>query len=295
MPELPEVETVARQLKTKISGHKILDIDSNWPRLIKDINLTTLKKEVIGSIIETVERRGKYIIIKLSSKKYLIIHMKMTGNLLVSNCLKIKNKNSAKKEGRGCKEAFLNLINEKHIHLYLSLDKRKTLLLHDVRKFASLRLMNNEEKISFFSKLGPDAINKDFTLKYLSKKLKKSRKNIKEFLLDQKIIAGIGNIYASEILFSSKINPLRIANRITTKEINKLYVNINKILNKSILLGGTSFSDFKNIEGKEGNYYKKLKVYKREENKCFFCKNSIKKISINNRSTFYCPKCQKRK
>lgn len=284
MPELPEVETVVNELRSSISGHKILDVNSNWPNQIKNSSAEDLKKEISGTVIESIKRYGKYIIISLSGEKNLIIHLKMTGSLLISLCGDKQN----------CRKDELGKLNKKHIHFSLFLDKGKTIYLYDIRKFASIRLINSVETFKFFKKiLGLDALSKELTPKYLSEKLKKSNLSIKRALLNQKIIAGIGNIYADEILFASKINPLKISKRLTLREINNIYKNMNIILKESIKKGGTTFSDFQNTRGEKGNYFKKLKVYKREI--CSNCHERIKRIKINERSTFYCPNCQKGK
>ncbi len=292
MPELPEVETVVRGLKAKISGHKIMSVFSDWPNIIKNTELNNFKKQITGLLIEEIKRHGKYIIIELSGQKNLIIHLKMTGNLIVSHCFEIKNNKLKIKSSFDCPDTFIDNRNKKHIHFSLGLDKNKIIIFYDIRKFGSVRLLDRKKTDIFLETLGPDAIDKNLTLEKFKNILKKSNQTIKKTLLYQKNISGIGNIYADEILFLSRINPKTKASLIKNSEFKLIFMAMRKILNQAIEMGGTTFSDFKNTEGETGNYYNFLKVYQRENKPCNLCQTNIKRTSINNRSSFFCPKCQ---
>jgi len=296
MPELPEVFTIVQDLKTKISGHKILEVDSDWPSLIKEPDYKRFKKEIKGLFIEDIIRRGKNIIILLSRKKALIIHLKMTGHPLVSTCWEFTRGKLKKKDLEECKE--LDSIDKdpqnRFVHVGFTLDKGKSLLLSDLRKFATLKLVEKSKIPSLFSDLGPEAINGDLDFKKFKEVLKNQKKAIKKVLIDQKIIAGIGNIYSDEILFGANIHPLKPANTLLPEKIKKLYTSMKKILNEAIQKRGTSISDFRDTAGEKGLYGNYRKVYRKEGEKCpKHCGGNIKRIVLNGRSAHFCPECQK--
>ncbi len=296
MPELPEVFTIVEDLKTKVSGHKILEVDSDWPSLIKEPDYKKFKKEIKGLFIEGIKRRGKNIIILLSRKKALIIHLKMTGHPLVSTCWEFTKGKLKKKDLEECKE--LDPIDKdpqnRFVHVGFTLDKGKSLLLSDLRKFATLRLMDVSKIDEFFKKLGPEAINGGLDFKKFKEILGSQKKAIKKVLMDQEIIAGIGNIYSDEILFDAKIHPLKKTDTLTLKELKKLYSSMKKILNEAIQKRGTSISDFRDTAGEKGTYGNIRKVYRKEGENCpKHCGGIIKRIVLNNRSAHFCPECQK--
>lgn len=293
MPELPEVETVVRGLRTKISGHKILEVNSDWPKLVKEPNYDQFRREIKGLIIEKIERRGKNIIIYLSQKKSLIIHLKMTGHPLVSTCWEFTKGGLRKKIAEECKE--LDTIDKdpqnRFIHVGFVLDKGKNLLLSDVRKFATLKLVDESKLRELFQDLGPEALSLNF--KKFKEILANQKGIIKKVLMDQSIIAGIGNIYSDEILFEAKIHPKKHTNSLSDKELKRIYGVMKKVLSEAIKMRGTSISDFRDTAGSKGLYGNIRRVYRREGEKCpKKCGGVVKRIAIGSRSAHFCPNCQ---
>ena len=187
------------------------------------------------------------------------------------------------------------ILPKKHNHIEIIFSKFK-IIYNDPRRFGFFKILNNAHEFKlYFNKLGPEALSDDFNIKYLKKNLKNKKKNIKNLLLDQKFVSGIGNIYANEILFYSKINPKKKALKINYKEINQLLKFSKKVLNLAIKFGGSSIKDFKNTKGSMGEFQKKFKVYEKDNEKCprKKCSGKIIKIFISNRSTFFCNSCQK--
>jgi formamidopyrimidine-DNA glycosylase len=285
MPELPEVETVVRDLRAKIIGYKIVDFWTEWEKSIKS-PLSKFKKEIIGNKIEKVERRGKNILVYLEKKWVILIHLKMTGHLLFKNIKTGKNK------------YFQDKVNQYIRHIwYLNKGKEKvTLEFSDMRKFAKIRLIKEEEikKDLDLGRLGVEPLEKEFTIDFFQNIIKtKLKRNIKVLIMDQNLIVGVGNIYASEALFKAKINPNRKAGSLNKKEIANLYQAIVEILKKAIEMRGTTDSDYRDSSGAPGGYQKVLKVYNREGEKCFGCDGMVKKNKIGQRGTFWCEQCQK--
>jgi formamidopyrimidine-DNA glycosylase len=285
MPELPEVETVVRDLRAKIIGYKIVDFWTEWEKSIKS-PLSKFKKEIVGNKIEKVERRGKNILVYLEKKWVILIHLKMTGHLLFKNTKTRKNK------------YFQDKVNQYIRHIwYLNKGKEKvTLEFSDMRKFAKIRLIKEDEikKDLDLSRLGVEPLEKEFTIDFFQNIIKnKVKRNIKVLIMDQSLIVGVGNIYASEALFQAKINPNRKAGSLNIKEISNLYQAIVEILKKAIKMRGTTDSDYRDSSGAPGGYQKVLKVYNREGEKCFRCDGIVKKNKIGQRGTFWCEQCQK--
>ena len=292
MPELPEVETVKRGLEKKLKDFVIEEIEilrSSTIAFPKD-NIEFLKG-VTKSKVGKWQRRGKYLIANLekyskSRKKnfnpnninngYLIIHLRMTGYF-----------NWLKTIKPPCKHTRVRFF-----------DKNKNeLRFVDVRSFGQIwwiqKGLNPKEIINGLGSLGPEPLGKDFNFKYLRKEFSKRTKTIKSVLLDQTIIAGIGNIYADESLYEAKISPFREAKSINDEELITLKDSIIKVLKKSIGSGGTTFSDFRNIEGNNGDYSMQANVYRRTGEKCKICNNLIQRKKLSGRSTHWCNFCQK--
>ncbi len=288
MPELPEVETIVRQLNKEVTNKKIKAVFCFTQTILKNISCSSFKKEITEQIIEKIERKGKNILIYLSNKKIILIHLKLTGHLLIGD-YEIKNNQLIPKEDQ------LKDPNNRFIRLAFLLNDNRFLVLSDLRKFAKILLLKPEELEKELQSLGIDPLSSDFSLTNFKNLLTKKKGAIKKFLMDQKYISGIGNIYSSEILFEAKIHPLKKIERLTDKEIKNLYNAIKKILLKAVEYQGTSAKDetYRNLYGEKGKYEKFLKVYQREGQKCLNCGQIIKKIVINNRSTFFCPNCQK--
>lgn len=276
MPELPEVETVVKGLRPIVEDKIITDVEIRVEDLIgyPEDNIDKFKEELIGSSICAVDRRGKYIIFELDIDKNMIIHLRMTGKLLVSEVEKYR---------------------DKHTHVIFSLDDGQEIRFNNVRKFGRIYLIDPDhpEQAGGFAELGPEPLSEDLSLEKFKKLFENRRGIIKSLLMNQKFIAGIGNIYADEILFLSGIRPDRTADTLTDMEKEKIYFNMRDILKKGILYGGTTFSDYVNAFGQEGSFQVELRVYQKEGEECFKCGAPIEKTKIGGRSTYYCPKCQK--
>ena len=277
MPELPEVETSKRYIKHYLLNSKIINIQTNIPKLRWRIN-PDINFFFNNTIILKVSRIGKYILINTSNKSSLIIHLGMSGYLSI-------------------KEANYKKI--KHDHVIINFEclngENKSLIFNDQRRFGHIDFQYTPSLKQHFliKKLGIDGLSKNLKFEFLNAILKKKTINIKNVLLDQKIICGIGNIYASEILFYSKIHPLKKVNHLRKDEIKSLLFNIKIVLSKAVLDGGTTIKDYKQPNGKVGYFKQKLKVYGREKLKCYDCSSIIFKLNINKRATYICPECQK--
>jgi formamidopyrimidine-DNA glycosylase len=303
MPELPEVETTVRGLKNKIIGRKIDNIWTDWPKYFKDKTEKEFKKCVVGKTVKKVERKGKNILIYLSGDIILLVHQKMSGHFLIGKWIRNKNFKNIKdneiwKNEKWIPEDLGSKFGDKKnkfIRLVFFLDNGDMLALSDLRRFAKV-ICGKKDNIlnSKHLNLGPDPLNKEFKFSDFKKILKSKNKKIKNLLLDQKLISGIGNIYSDEALWRAKIHPLILSGKISDKKIKVLYEEIKKILKKGIKLKGTSIDDFRDVLGNKGKYGNELLVYQRDGEKCFRCGKKIEKIKVGSRSTRFCPKCQKK-
>ena len=286
MPELPEVEIVKQSLKKKIKNKKIIKV------VVRNRNLrfklqSDFEKNLTNRTINQISRIAKYLILIFDNHKYCIIHLGMSGTVHLIN----KNQET---EMTNLSFYQSKILPKKHNHIEIIFSKFK-IIYNDPRRFGFFKILNNEYEFkSYFNKLGPEALNDNFNIKYLKKNLKNKKKNIKNLLLDQKFVSGIGNIYANEILFYSKINPKKKALKINYKEVNQLLKFSKKVLNLAIKFGGSSIKDFKNTKGSMGEFQKEFKVYEKDNEKCprKKCSGKIIKIFISNRSTFFCNSCQ---
>jgi len=286
MPELPEIEIVKRSLFKKAKKAKIINVIINNDNLRYKIS-KNFPKKLIGEKIISISRRSKYLIFHLK-RKLLLAHLGMSGKLLFMR----------KRDKSMFKTSFyydLNII-EKHNHIYFILNNSYILVYNDVRRFGFFKLYNFTKlnKIPFLNKLGVEPLGKQFNKKYFKNISKRRRRNIKNLLMDQTFLSGLGNIYVNEVLFMTKINPSRECNSLNDNEIKNLISNIKKILKKSISQGGSSIKNFQNALGKDGNFQQFFHVYGREDKNCsrISCNGKINKIIISNRSSFYCNKCQ---
>ena len=287
MPELPEVEIVKQSLAKKIEQKKIKKV------IIKNRNLRfkipqKFEKLLQNKIIKKVTRFSKYLILNFSDGSFCLIHLGMSGTI---HLIKKNNLN------KFTNVSFYNSpsLAKKHNHVEIQFKDLKV-IYNDPRRFGFFKFIyNRQELITRFSHLGPEPFFKNFDLKYLLKYFLNKKKDIKSFLIDQKFVSGIGNIYASEILFLSKINPTTYAMKLSKEECKKIITFSKSVLNKAIQRGGSSIRDFKNTSGEIGNFQKEFKVYQRENLNCprSKCTGKIKKIFISNRSTFFCNTCQK--
>ena len=286
MPELPEIEIVKRSLFKMINKAKIIDIKINNKNLRYKIP-NTFSKHLIGEKILKISRRSKYLIFHFK-KKLLLVHLGMSGKLLL-----MRNRDNTI-----FKTSFYydsNVLHN-HNHIYFILNNGLVLIYNDVRRFGFFKLYNTTQlnKIIFLKKLGLEPFSKKFSIKYFEKFVQNRKKNIKNLLMDQTFVSGLGNIYTNEALFMSKIKPLRICKSLNKNEMKNLIFNIKKILKFSISKGGSSVRDFQNTLGKSGNFQQFFHVYGQKNKNCsrISCKGKIKKITISNRSSFYCNRCQ---
>ena len=287
MPELPEVEVVRRSLSDFIIGLKIKKvriINSNLRfRISKNF-----KKSIEKQVIKSISRRAKFLLINLQNNKVILIHLGVTGKIFIIN----KKRKSALVTSFYYEKKF----KKKHNHIILNLNNSIDLIYNDVRKFGFIKVFDSD-KIhlnSHISRLGPEPLSDKFNYIYLRKKIVKCKKNIKNFMMDQKYISGLGNIYVNEILFKSSIDPRKLTNKLSNNQVEQIVFNTKQTLRASIQLGGSSIRDFNSITGKNGNFQQKFMVYDRHNKNCRkkTCKGNVKKIYIGNRSTFFCDKCQ---
>jgi len=292
MPELPEVETTVRELKNKVLSRTFVDIWTDFKKMIKKPkNFQSFKKQLIGKKIHSVERRGKNILIFLSGNKVLLIHQKMTGHLLFGKWKRVRGKWLSQIAG----PLFTDPDN-RFLHFIVFFDNNKHLALCDQRKFAKVELWDKKEleNCTAFRNLGSEPLKKNFSFgKFKIALAKRKRGKIKQVLMDQKVIAGIGNIYSDEILWESKVNPFQELSNLSPSELYRVYRAMRRILKKAIKLKGTSTSDFRRTSGRKGGFQDARKVYRREGEKCFRCGANIKRKKIGNRSAHFCPQCQK--
>jgi len=272
MPEIAEVETVRRVLKNKILNKKIVDVKIMYPKMI-ETNIDDFKKNIINNSFTDILRKGKWLIFELNDY-YLLSHLRMEGKYFIKD---------------------INKEIIKHEHVIFYFDDNTTLRYHDVRKFGKMFLVKKNEinNVKELAKQGLEPNDIRLTSSYLLDKFKNKSLPIKSTLLDQSIISGLGNIYADEVLFDAKINPLKQAKKITKEEANNIINSAKEIIDNAIKCGGTTIRSYTSSLGVKGNYQDFLKVHKRENELCEICKSKIIRIKINGRSTYYCPKCQK--
>ncbi len=291
MPELPEVEITVRGLNKKVLERTFVDVWTDFEKVIKKPkDFEEFKKGLKGKEIQKVWRRGKNIIFDLSDNLNLLIHQKLTGHLLTGNW-KMKNGN-----WKPSKNKFLQERVNNYIHLMFWLDKGLMLALSDLRKFAKVELWDSKKlrESKEIKSLGLEPLAKDFSFEKFKKAFSKRRKGkIKSVLMDQTIIAGIGNIYSDEILWKARIHPLKDVSKLKDKDLRKIYHEIKKILTRAIKFHGSSVSNFRDTEGRKGKFDQLLNVYRKEGKKCPRCGTIIRKIKIAGRTAHFCSNCQK--
>ncbi|MBU4332446.1 bifunctional DNA-formamidopyrimidine glycosylase/DNA-(apurinic or apyrimidinic site) lyase [Patescibacteria group bacterium] len=287
MPELPEVETIARDLNKKIKGKKFKSVEVRGAKLVK-LSIKQFQREVTSQKVKQVGRRAKLILIELDSNKVLLIHLKLTGQLIFRDKF---GKLTA--GGHPVPRGLVNLPN-KFTHIIFKFSDGSHLFFNDLRKFGWMNIMSKSEVKSFLdSEFGIEPLNKGFTLEKFKQILaQKGRQNIKKVLMDQKNIAGIGNIYADEACFYAGIRPTRLVRTLKHEEIKKLEQGIKKILKAAVALRGTSVDTYVDASGRQGGYTSHLKVYGRGGERCKRCGGTIKKIKLNGRGTHFCSECQ---
>lgn len=266
MPELPEVETIKNDLQKVITGKKIIQVEINNPKVIREPAPLAFKKSLEGQTVKNILRRAKLLIFELSNGRDLTVHLKMTGQLVYPG------------GSQGSRVAF-------------HLSGGRILDFNDQRLFGELRLVRDWKKLKFVQGLGPEPF--DLTFADFKDMLSKRKTKIKPLLMDQSFVSGIGNIYAAEILFRARINPQRPAQSLTRAEKAALHKEIKNVLNSAIKHGGSSVDDYVRVSGKPGDYARFHRVYGRGGKPCFVCRSPIKKITQGGRGTYFCGKCQK--
>jgi len=299
MPELPEVENLRRGLEKKIVDQKILSVKVSKPKLvwgkgnfrkISKIKVKEFELGLTGEQFSKIERRAKNLIFRFKSGKILLIHLKMSGQFVYKS-----NKGDKKIIGGHPIEISETQLPNKHTHIIFKLQKGN-LYYNDTRMFGYLLYYPNIKRFeeeNHFALLGLEPFDKKFTIKYLREALNRKRGKIKSVLMDQKVVTGLGNIYADESLFEAKIHPERPAHLINKSEAEHLYKVIQRIMRRAIKLGGSSVATYRLLDENRGNYAREHKVYGKEGHKCSRCGKTLKRILIQNRTTIFCPNCQR--
>ncbi len=274
MPEIAEVETVRNTLKTRVLNKRIKSVDVYYEPMIES-DLELFKKDLVGESFIDIKRRGKWLIFE-TEHYYLLSHLRMEGKYF------IKDKSD---------------IKDKHEHVIFTFLDNTTLRYADTRKFGRMNLILKQDldNTECIKKQGLEPGDKKLTSDYLLQKFKNKHIPIKTALLDQTIISGLGNIYANEVLFYARINPIKEACKVTKKECERICNGAKEIIREAIEMGGTTIRSYTSSLGVTGRFQQNLKVHKREGEKCLVCGTIIENIKVGGRSTYFCPKCQKEK
>lgn len=273
MPELPEVETMVRDLQDKILDLRVEQVKVFDARVLKDMTTAQFVRRMRGRSFRSVRRRGKGIIIELDNARYLFVQVKMTGYFVYGPQLRKKDESSETK-------VVFRLSNGQYLNY------------NDQRLFGWLYYVERLDEVPYLTTIGPEPLESAFTLSEFSDRIHQKTSPIKTLLMDQHFIAGIGNIYASEILYASRIHPERRANTLDEKQIRRLHRSIVCILSEAIKSRGTSMRNYRDSSGEKGNFMSQIKVYGRKDEKCPSCTESIQRIVQGQRSTFFCNHCQ---
>ncbi len=273
MPELPEVETVRRTLEHLVVGKEIRDIDVYYDKTIRNVDIDTFKNRVVGTKINSMKRFGKHLVFDLGEYS-IVSHLRMEGKYYIKNTLEERNK---------------------HEHVLFYFTDGETLRYHDTRKFGTMDLILTKDLLSKppISKIGYEPFDHNMTKEYLFKKLSKKNIAIKKALLDQSILAGLGNIYVDEVLFRCKFHPTKNTNTITINDCELIIKHSIDVLQKAIDLGGTTIKSYTSSLGVTGLFQNDLFVHTKAGEPCVICNTIISKIKVGGRGTYYCKKCQK--
>jgi len=279
MPELPEVETIKEDLRNVIKGKRIKKVEIRLARAIKNTSGRRFIQELKGDTFKSLSRRGKYLVFSLKSGQSLVIHLGMTGRLIHSKA-----------------DEEMSDYNKRFNRVIFTLSDKEILRFVNMRGFGGIYLIPEGElkKFSRLTDLGPEPLSRKFTPQVFKNLLKRHKARIKPLLLNQQFLTGLGNIYASESLYWARISPLKRADSLSNKEIKRLHSAIQKVLLGAIASHGASIdASYVDAKGRKGSYQFKLKVYRREGENCLRCGGMVKRIKQNNRSTYFCPECQK--
>lgn len=275
MPELPEVETVVRQLERHLKRRTILTVETHIPRLRKALDADKLTADCVQQRIEGLYRRGKYFVVELSGETALLMHLGMSGS---------------------CRIRPADEPAAKHEHVVFALDNGESWRFSDPRRFGVVQSFDNRVDKwppPELASLGPEPLDDDFHTAYLFRATRKRKPAIKPLLLDQRIVAGVGNIYASELLFRAGVRPGRAAWRVTRSECERTVAATKEVLAEAIAAGGTTIDTYENVDGEAGRFDRELRVYGRTGEPCLTCRTLIKQQIHSGRSTYYCPSCQR--
>lgn len=309
MPELPEVETVVRQLNLVLVGRGIQDV-----KVLREKSARSDLEELVGRRVVGVSRFAKNIVVELenneqktrSNEIYLLVHLKMTGQLVFDENNQLSNSNFQRKGNRVVgghpSRDWVGELPSKHTRIVLTFEDGSKLFFNDQRVFGWMKTVTSDELRVKREKLPPDVVDEEFTLEYLSGVLKRSGRAVKLVILDQSKMGGMGNIYVCDALWRARIKPQKKAYRLTRIETKRLWESMRFVLSQGIELGGASYSNFVDTKGLGGKYQEHFLTYDREGEKCkrrspdgdrFICGGVIKKIKLGGRGTYFCPKCQK--
>ena len=286
MPELPEVEVLKRSLQKKIRFLKIIRIRI-YNRNLRYKVPYSINKNLKGRVVNNISRISKYLIFHINFSKKLLIHLGMSGTI---HLIKKKNKNNT-----NASFYHSSYLPQKHNHIEISFSNNIKMIYNDPRRFGYLKLLKKNYLLTKpIINLGPDPFSYKFNLKYIKNFIYKKKINIKNLLMNQTFVGGIGNIYANEILYYCKLRPTKTVNQLSKKNILNIILQARKVLNKAIIFGGSSIRNFKKTDGVPGNFQQNFKVYGKNNVQCprHGCDGYIQKILVCSRSAFYCPKCQ---
>ena len=270
MPELPEVETIKSQLIPLVVGRRIQSVEFLWQKILLTPSVEEFNQRVEKRLIERLDRRGKYLILCLDNGDALLVHLRMTGSFLVGED---------------------NTLPNRHVRAVVHLDNGLKMFFVDPRKFGKFQLLSGDS--SALLKLGPEPMSDVFTEQRLTAILDGKKSPVKALLVDQSMIAGIGNMYADEVLYEAGIHPLRLASSLSSQEIIRLHGAIKRILKEAIDSGGASVSDYFHPDGTKGKAQESFKVAHRSAKNCFVCGRLIERIVVRQRGTCFCPNCQR--
>jgi formamidopyrimidine-DNA glycosylase len=287
MPELPEVETVVRQLEPEVEGHRIEQLEVLDPRWSRPLPPEELGAAVSGSTIEHLGRRGKYILMGLDGERTLVMHLRMTGNLILREGEEMLDPS----EGRRLYENERST-EERHLRARFALDDGRELWFTDPRRFGEAFLLDDSQLEARFAKLGIEPFSPEFTAKALGEMAAGRKAPLKSFLLDQSGVAGVGNIYADEALFRAELHPLSPAGSMKPEHLEALRDGVVAALEAGIDAGGSSIDDYRDSRGEKGSMQDEFLVHTREGEECLRCGSTIVRIVVGGRSTYFCPSCQ---
>jgi formamidopyrimidine-DNA glycosylase len=269
VPELPEVETIANYLRRELTGRRVSSVWIGWSKIVDRPSPEQFHQRLTGAVLEGCERRGKFLVFPLSTGQCLILHLRMTG----TPCIK---------------HAAAGPDN--HTHAVFVFGDDLSLHYRDVRKFGRFYLV--DDSLEVLSNLGPEPLGEEFSVEWLTHQLSSRRAGIKPLLLDQRFVAGIGNIYADEALYRAGIHPRRLASDLIPSEAIRLHDGIRSVLREAVSAGGSTLQDFRSPRGETGEFQHRLSVFRRQGERCPRCGEQVERIRLQGRSTHFCPSCQ---